>query len=154
MKYKYWKQLQIGISMILLLGVLICCDKEESEEPDPRSALAKSTWKISGGGYVKKDGVEMSNLSTLEITFLENGSYTSTGGTTSDQQIKVFLPTGTWSWQGSGTAFLRDGILTQVTELSSTTLIITFTMNEEAAGDINDRKASIVGRYEVKFVKK
>jgi hypothetical protein len=144
-------------SLLLSVSFLqISCDGEEEvedEQKDPRQHFL-TTWTVTGGGYVKKDGVEVSSLNTLELTILENSTYRSTGGTT-DQQFKVFFAQGTWSWQGTGaTKILRDEIETNISELTANSVILKFNMSVDDAGNINGRPASIVGNYEIKLVKK
>lgn len=130
-----------------LTGLMIwasACD--DDDKPNPQNQIVR-TWSIGDSGFVKQDGVDVtSNYPNLTITVNSDGTYsTSNAG-------KLFYPTGTWAWQGTGTTtFIIDGDFeVAVTELSASTLHVEFDM---AVDDVNanGRTQAIVGSYEVKL---
>jgi hypothetical protein len=143
--------------LFLLVGLSIVftnCKDKNDPAPDARKKIL-TTWMVKNGGYVKRDGTLITSLDNFEITFLDNNKYTSTGGTTTDFDQKVFLSEGIWKWENEqGTSILRDDISPQVSDLTETTVTLKFTLDEDNAGAINGRANSVIGNYEIKLIKK
>ncbi|HEY5826483.1 MAG TPA: hypothetical protein VIT44_19065 [Cyclobacteriaceae bacterium] len=136
------------IALILLASWVSGCKKKDDPKPiDPQEQI-KKTWTLGTSGYVIKDGIDVTTeYPGLTVTINADGTYTTT------QAKKLFFPSGTWSWVGTGTIqFLLDGdIPVSVTELTQTNLAIQFNLNREHVNP-NGRVEAVVGEYKLLLI--
>lgn len=131
------------VALAWLLAFTSACD--DDEKPVNPQELIKKTWHIGASGFVKKDGAALtSEYLNLTVTLNSDGTYSTSNGK------KLFFPSGTWSWVGTGTTeFLIDGDLpVTVSELTKTNLRIKFLMDEDHV-NTNGRRQAVLGNYEV-----
>lgn len=131
------------VALAWLLACATACD-DDDKPVNPQENI-KRVWIIGQGGFVKKDGVALtSEYTNLSVTLNANGTYTTSNAK------KLFFPSGTWEWVGTGTTeFLIDGDLSvNVTELTKNTLRISFMMDEDHV-NASGRTTAVVGNYEL-----
>jgi hypothetical protein len=131
------------VALAWLLAFSSACD-DDDKTANPQDHI-KQTWRVGSAGFVKKDGVSVtSEYIDLTVTLHADGTYTTSNAK------KLFYPSGTWAWVGTGTSeFLIDGDFSvTVTALAKTSLMIKFTMHE-ADVNPNGRTYAIVGNYEL-----
>jgi hypothetical protein len=131
---------------LMMLGFTSCSSGDPEPEveitDDPKTKLY-ATWTLSGTGYVKKDGADVTaKYAGLELTFSTDGKYTSKNGG------HVFKSAGTFSWAGENAeAFNRDiNIPTQVSIGDNGAMRLTFQLD---ASDISGKTSATVGNWEV-----
>ena len=131
------------VALAWLLAFTSACD--DDDKPENPQEFIKKTWHIGASGFVKKDGSALtSEYVNLTVTLNSDGTYSTTNAK------KLFFPSGTWSWVGTGTGeFMIDGDLpVTVTELTKTTLKVKFIMDEDHV-NAGGRTQAVLGNYEV-----
>jgi hypothetical protein len=130
-------------ALVWLLAFTSACD--DDEKPTNPQEHIKQTWKIGSSGFVKKGGVSVtSEYPNLTVTLNSDGTYTTSNAK------KLFFPSGTWAWVGTGvTGITIDGDLpVNITELTKTTLRIQFILDEDHV-NTNGRTQAVLGSYEL-----
>ncbi len=139
-KFTVWMTMA---AIVWSMTSITACDDDDKPE-NPQKAI-EASWSVGSTGFVKQDGVDVtSDYAGLALTISNDGTYTAANAK------KLFFPTGTWSWQGTGISkFVMNGDLeVTVTELSKTTLHMQFHMDESHVNP-NGRNAAVVGDYDV-----
>jgi hypothetical protein len=135
-----WRKIFVALLMLYATG----CADDGKETVNPQDQIEK-TWGLGSNGAIIHDGSDVTaDYAGLSITFNSNGTYRTHNGK------KLFFPSGTWTWQGTGTStVLMDGDhAVTVKEISESDLQLEFMMAEEDV-NANGRAAAVVGSYTV-----
>jgi len=129
-----WIVITLGL-IALGLGVSSCSDDSPAAEQD---ALVK-TWTP---GTVKKDEADVTaDYTGLQITFVEDGTYTS------QNAGHLFKASGTWARKGTTQLTLDSSLEVTIGSVSATDLGLQLTLSEaDLAGG---RIQALVGEYDI-----